>query len=94
MIMKEELTNRGNTILMPFLVGGVVGAGLALLFAPKPGRETREDIKRFANTAKDKVSVAIDKSKELYDESKVAIADAIEAGKTAYVQEKEKWQHA
>lgn len=33
------------------LVGaGVVGAGLALLFAPKSGRKTRKDIYRFAKS--------------------------------------------
>jgi gas vesicle protein len=94
MIMKEELTNKGNSILMPFLVGGVVGAGVALLLAPKPGKEVREDIKRFATSTKDRVTLAIDKGKELYDEGKTAVANAIEAGKTAYIQEKEKWQHA
>jgi gas vesicle protein len=94
MIMKEELTNRGNSILMPFLAGGVVGAGLALLLAPKPGKEVREDIKRFATSTRDRVSLAIDKGKELYDEGRTAVAGAIEAGKTAFIQEKEKWQHA
>jgi gas vesicle protein len=94
MIMKEELTNKGNSILMPFLVGGVVGAGVALLLAPKPGKEVREDIKRFATSTKDRVTLAIDKGKELYGEGKTAVANAIEAGKTAYIQEKEKWQHA
>jgi gas vesicle protein len=57
MIMKEELTNKGNSILMPFLVGGVVGAGVALLLAPKPGKEVREDIKRFATSTKDRVTL-------------------------------------
>jgi gas vesicle protein len=94
MIMKEELTNKGNSILMPFLVGGVVGAGVALLLAPKPGKEVREDIKRFATSTKDRVTLALDKGKELYGEGKTAVANAIEAGKTAYIQEKEKWQHA
>ena len=94
MIMKEELTKRGNSILMPFLVGGIVGAGLTFLLAPKPGKEVREDIKRFANDTKERVALAIDKGKALYDEGRTAVANAIEAGKTAYVQEKEKWQHA
>ncbi len=92
--MKEELTNRGNRILVSFLAGGVVGAGVALLLAPKPGKEVREDIKRFAGDTKEKVALAIDKGKELYDESRAAITNAVEAGKTAYVKEIEKWQHA
>lgn len=93
--MKEELTNnKGNTILMPFLVGGIVGAGLALLLAPKPGKEVREDIKRFAANTKDSVTSVIDKGKTLFDEGKTVVSNAIEAGKTAYEQEKEKMRHA
>ncbi len=112
MIMKEELTNKGINIMVPFLVGGVVGAGLALLFAPKPGKEIRDDVKRFTTTTKDRVVLAldkgIDKGKELYEEGRTAVASAIDAGKNvidagksaidvgknAYIQEKEKWQHA
>src|SRR5512143_1342756 len=112
MIMKEELTNKGINIMVPFLVGGVVGAGLALLFAPKPGKEVRDDMKRFATTTRDRVVLAIDKGidrgKELYEEGRTTVASAIDAGKNvidagkgaidagknAYIQEKEKWQHA
>ena len=38
---------RGETLAF-FLIGGLIGAGIALLYAPKAGRETREDIKRLA----------------------------------------------
>ncbi len=82
--MKEELTNKGTPILMPFLVGSVVGAGLALLFTPKPGKEIRKDVKRFAASAKDRVYVAIDKGKELYGDGRTAVANAVEAGKEFY----------
>jgi gas vesicle protein len=84
MIMKEELNNKGNPILMPFLVGGVVGAGLALLLAPKPGKEVREDIKRFAAISRGKVSFAIDKGKELYDEGRTSVANVIDKGREFY----------
>jgi gas vesicle protein len=93
MIMKEELIEKGNTVLMPFLVGGIVGAGIALLLAPKPGKEVREDIKRFASNAKERVSSAVDQGKVLYEEGRTAVAGAIDAGKTAYIQEKEKFRH-
>jgi gas vesicle protein len=92
--MTEELTKKEGSILIPFLVGGIVGAGVALLLAPKAGKEVRDDIKRFASSTKDRVTLAIDKGKELFEEGKTAVTSAIEAGKTAYVQEKEKWQRA
>ncbi len=38
---------RGENLVF-LLVGGIIGAGIALLYAPKAGRETREDIKRLA----------------------------------------------
>ncbi|MGE5172533.1 MAG: YtxH domain-containing protein [Betaproteobacteria bacterium] len=94
MIMKEELTNKRINMIVPFLVGGVVGAGVALLLAPKPGKEIRDDLKRFATTTKDRVILAVEKGKELYEEGTAAVASAIDAGKTALVQEKEKFQHA
>ena len=92
--MKEELKKKGIDMLVPFLVGGAVGAGVALLLAPKPGKETRNDLKRFATTTKDRVTLAADRGKELYEEGRTAVANAIDAGKTAFVEEKEKWQHA
>jgi gas vesicle protein len=94
MIMKEELTNKGINVMVPFLMGGIIGAGVALLLAQKPGKEIRNDIKRFATTTKDRAVLAIDKGKELYEEGRKVVDSAIDAGKTAYVQEKEKWQHA
>ena len=88
-------------MMFPLLVGGVVGAGVALLLAPKSGKDIRKDLKRFATTTKDGVNLAVDKGKELvdrgkeiYEEGRAAVASALDAGKTAFVQEKEKWQHA
>ncbi len=92
--MKEELKKKGIDMLVPFLVGGAVGAGVALLLAPKPGKEIRNDLKRFATTTKDRVTLAVDRGKVLYEEGRAAVASAVDAGKTAFVEEKEKWQHA
>jgi len=82
--MKEELTNKTLNILVPFLVGGVVGAGITLLLAPKSGKEVREDIKRFTHDSQERVSLAIDKGKEFYKDSIDRAALAIDKGKEIY----------
>jgi gas vesicle protein len=99
--MREEGGFGAGSILMSFLLGGIVGAGLALVFAPKSGSDTRQMIKDFAGDVKDKaqhyaadvkgkVSSGIDRSKGLYEEKKSMISSAFDAGKEAYVKEKEK----
>jgi gas vesicle protein len=98
--MSEE---RGNApvILMAFLLGGVVGAGLALLFAPVSGRETRdrikdlvEDVKEKAEGAveeiRDKVKETLDLGKKTLEERKSMVTAALEAGRDAMEKEKEK----
>lgn len=61
---------------MSFIVGGIAGGVLGILFAPKPGKETREDIaeaaaeikkeaQKFAKDAKDRVDGFVEESKEV-----------------------------
>ncbi|OGW39533.1 MAG: hypothetical protein A2Y97_00670 [Nitrospirae bacterium RBG_13_39_12] len=98
--MKEEYGYSSGSIFLSFLLGGIVGAGFALLFAPKSGTETRQKIKDLTEDAKGKaksyfedvkgkVAEGIDKGKGLYKEKKSLISTAIEAGKEAYEKEKE-----
>lgn len=42
--------------LVGMLFGGIVGAGMALLFAPMEGTQTRRKISDTSRSAKDKVS--------------------------------------
>jgi gas vesicle protein len=81
---KEELERNERSILVPFLVGGVIGAGIALLMAPKSGKETRKDVMDFAVRTRDAISTTIDKSKALYKDGKTAVAGAIDNGTTLY----------
>ena len=92
--MKEELENKGSSVLVPFLVGGLVGAGVALLLAPKSGQEIRKDIKDIAARTTDTISGTFEKGKEVYVENKAAIVDAIDAGKNAFLQERDKHRRA
>jgi gas vesicle protein len=90
--MKEEtkINDISNSLVVPFLVGGLVGAGIMLLLAPKAGKEIRHDISNAAINTRERIMLAVDKGKELYDENKSAVTGAIDAGKTAYIREKER----
>jgi gas vesicle protein len=87
-----------GSVLLAFVLGGLVGAGIALLVAPQSGVETRRKIKEFADEAtekatefaestKEKVSSTIDTAKSMYEEQKAAVAAAVDAGKQAYQRE-------
>jgi len=99
--MKDEGFGSGS-LLLSFLLGGVVGAGLALLVAPQAGEETRRKIKELADDIKDKtneyisetrekVAAVADEGRGYYDEKKSLLKSAIDAGKDAYEKEKEKF---
>jgi gas vesicle protein len=99
--MNDERGFSAGSVILAFVLGGIVGAGAALLTAPQSGRETREKIKEFADETrkkateyagqvKDKVSSAVEHGKEYIDDKKSLLSSAIDAGKDAYHKEKEK----
>ena len=57
-----------------FILGGVIGAGLGLLFAPRPGYETRECLT-------DKALEFWDQADELYENGRERATDAYYAGR-------------
>jgi gas vesicle protein len=42
--MFQDDDNKTGTILISVLIGGIIGAGLALLLAPQSGKKTRRQI--------------------------------------------------
>ena len=54
--MANTAVNR-NTVIA-FVAGTLLGAGVALLFAPQSGRKTRRDIRQFAEKAGNKAEAA------------------------------------
>lgn len=90
-----------STVLVSFLAGAALGAGLALLYAPKSGREVREQIgdladdavekiKEYALEAQDKIKATLEDGKETLMEKKSILSSAIEAGREAIHKEKDK----
>ena len=62
--MFHDSDDRGAAVLISFLVGGIVGAGLALLFAPYSGRRMRGKISDVAEDVRDYASDYTRKLKE------------------------------
>lgn len=98
---KEETGYSAGSILLSFFIGGLVGAGVALLVAPKSGQETREKLRELAEDAKEKAdsylekvkgtaTTVMEKGKEILDQQKSILTTAVEAGKEAYDKEKER----
>jgi gas vesicle protein len=99
--MSEEKGICAGTVLVSFVAGAAIGAGLALLYAPKSGSEMRESIADFAEDAVDKIKeytkdaqekikTALDEGKETIIEKKSILASAIEAGREAMSKEKDR----
>lgn len=61
--MKRD-DNIGLVALFSFLVGGLVGAGLALVLAPQSGKKTRKQIREFAEDVKEQASGYAERLKE------------------------------
>jgi len=83
-----------QSFMVPVLAGGIIGAGITLLLAPKSGTEIRKDLKRFASSTGEQVGSAIDKGKDVYKAGKDAITAAVESGKIEYFERKRKFEHA
>jgi gas vesicle protein len=57
--------DRGTGILVAAVVGAAIGAGVALLFAPQSGNESRKWRSRRTREIEDRVGVAFEQSKDV-----------------------------
>lgn len=78
--------NGTEKFLLGMLIGGIIGAGVALLFAPASGKETREYIKRQFDTAVESGKKFAQKVGDEFAQRKEAISEAVRTGKEAYSQ--------
>lgn len=95
-------------VLLSFLLGALSGAALAILFAPRSGRETREILgERLRETAErgrqlgeravekgkevaEDASSLVDRGRDVLEKRRDRLAAAVEAGRQAFRDEKEK----
>jgi gas vesicle protein len=68
--MSDDNCNCGDWV-KGLLIGGLVGVIVGLLYAPKSGRETRDELSDkamdIAGKLKDEYAVALEKSKSAYE---------------------------
>jgi gas vesicle protein len=50
------MSENNGDLLLGFIIGGLVGVTLGILFAPKSGKETREEITRKAKEGYEKAA--------------------------------------
>ncbi len=90
-----------GSLFLSFILGGLMGAGVALLLAPRSGEETRRRIRELADDVREKaegyveqtkgkVMSTLDKGKGFVEDKKSVITAAVEAGKEAYEKETER----
>ncbi|MFH1196501.1 MAG: YtxH domain-containing protein [bacterium] len=98
----------GKGLLIGFLTGGIVGAVVALLYAPKSGKEFRQDIRvksdefldaaeRNLENAKEKAQSLINdgkkKSEKLIEDAKVKVDSLLKEAEKILHDAKEKTGH-
>ena len=57
------MANNKSDFLVGLLLGGALGAALALLYAPQSGNETREKLKQKGDEIKDKTTDSYEKAR-------------------------------
>ena len=107
--MSNDEHNAGTSgVLLSFLLGALSGAALAILFAPRSGRETREILgEKLRETAErsrqlgeravekgkevaEDASSLVDRGRDVLEKRRDRLAAAVEAGRQAFRDEKEK----
>jgi gas vesicle protein len=107
-VTSEERGGGTSGVVLSFLVGALSGAALAILFAPRSGRETRELLgeklrettergKRASEQALERGREAaedaaryLERQRDALDKRRDRLASAVEAGRQAYRDQKEK----
>ena len=86
---------------LAFVTGGLAGAAIALMLAPKSGRESQKQLRGYARRAEEQVhdladkatefmDQAMDKGHEFVQEKKMVLTEAVEAGRAAMQRERER----
>ena len=76
--------------MVAFVIGALTGAAVALLFAPATGEDTREYLGQKAREGKAKAREAMDQGRDFYRDQRENIVTAVERGREAFKQVRER----
>jgi gas vesicle protein len=75
----QHATRSGMSVVTGLLVGGLIGAGVALLMAPRSGEETRAEIRdkamEYRDRTKDVVNETVSQARSKADELKEGVME-------------------
>jgi gas vesicle protein len=80
---------RSSVSLTPFLLGAMVGAGIALLLAPAHGRDTRRRVGTTMKKWGDGARQVLNKTRDNLNEFKDDAKSAIDKGRQEYMRSRE-----
>ena len=76
MSQEQSVPRSGFTL---FAVGAAIGAGLALLYAPQSGKETRKLMAKKARLLRDKAQLTVENAQEIIKDGKTNMAAAFDS---------------
>lgn len=83
----HDRSNSGATFLIGFIAGSMLGAGLALMFAPQAGDETRREVAERAQRVREKAregfGTASDRVTQFAERGKAIVQTAAEKAREA-----------
>ena len=79
-----------GTLMVAFVIGALAGAAVALLFAPASGEEAREFLGQKAREGKARARDAMDQGREYYNSQRENLATAVDRGREAFEQARER----
>ena len=82
--------DNSGSVMIAFVVGALTGAAVALLFAPASGEETREYLGQKAREGRDQAREAMDQGRDYYARQRDNLVSAVERGRDAFQQARER----
>ena len=71
--MSKDDSSAGS-VLLAFAVGALVGAAVALLYAPAAGDETRRKLAQKAREGRETLETAVERGREAFDQARKEMA--------------------